>query len=184
MFYQLLCCTVILYLGIWSSYEINFMFTYISAFYNSINHFINLFYFSLQDDMKHYVPPTDDSGPTDPFLGVMGKEYHGTHRLYGRGVSNKKLKNADALTTSYVVPGDILHSIKTSLLEDLRKDMDREFTREEEKRKEAEEELEKKKADLEKMQQEIENQRDAMTEQIMMKIVGKLPIDIARQYLT
>ncbi|KAK9672313.1 hypothetical protein RND81_12G091900 [Saponaria officinalis] len=49
------------------------------------------------EDMKNYIPSQDGSGPSDAYFGVMGKASDGSCRLYGRGVSNKKLKmmNAD-----------------------------------------------------------------------------------------
>lgn len=53
--------------------------------------------------MKNYRPLEDGSGPVDPFLGVMPKEYDGHHRLYGRGVTNKILKKVNDSGTSYMV---------------------------------------------------------------------------------
>ncbi|KAH9603542.1 hypothetical protein KSS87_015574, partial [Heliosperma pusillum] len=95
-----------------------------------------------KEDMKNYVPLEDGSCPSDAFLGVMGKEYDGRRRLYGRVVCNKKLKNINFSTTPYVVPGDqVMESLKTDLYQEIRKDMDCEFTRLEDKSRAIEEQL-------------------------------------------
>lgn len=129
--------------------------------------------------MKDYVP-ADGECPTDPYLAVMGKEYDGRRRLFGRGVCNKKIKEVNG-TPSYVVPGEILESLKSSLLADLRKEMDCEMTK---RQKEQEEEHLKKKAELESMQKDIDNQRDVMRDQILTKIIGRLPPHIVKEYLS
>ncbi|KAL2921266.1 WD repeat-containing protein pop1 [Bienertia sinuspersici] len=56
--------------------------------------------------MKNYTPPDDGSGPKDPYLGVMGKEYTGRRRLYGRGVTNKVLHKVASSSVNYVVPDE------------------------------------------------------------------------------
>ncbi|XP_074296700.1 uncharacterized protein LOC141627181 [Silene latifolia] len=131
-------------------------------------------------EMKTYVPDDGECQP-DPFLGVMGKEYDGRRRLFGRGVSNKKLKEVNGTQTSYVVPGEILESLKTSLREDLRKDMDYEMSR---RNKEQEEEYLKRKAELETMEKDIENERELMREQILTKFLERLPPEVVKEYLS
>ncbi|XP_074310240.1 uncharacterized protein LOC141646043 [Silene latifolia] len=134
--------------------------------------------------MKSYVPDDNGSGSTDPFLAVMGKEFSGRRRLFGRGVCNKKLKQVNAApSSSYLVPGEVLVSLKSSLAEDLRKDADSEMNRVETFFKELEEEHLKKKEYLENMEKNLENQREAMTQQIMKTIMEKLPEEVARRYL-
>ena len=39
--------------------------------------------------MKNYKPSEDGSTSVDPFLAIMGKEYDGHRRLYGKGVTNR-----------------------------------------------------------------------------------------------
>ncbi|KAL2942247.1 Methylmalonic aciduria and homocystinuria type D-like protein mitochondrial [Bienertia sinuspersici] len=56
--------------------------------------------------MKNYTPPDDGSGPKDPYLGVMGKEYTSRKRLYGRGVTNKVLHKVASSSLNYVVPDE------------------------------------------------------------------------------
>ncbi|KAK9668623.1 hypothetical protein RND81_13G076100 [Saponaria officinalis] len=135
------------------------------------------------DDMKNYACPDDGSGPSDSFLGVMGKDYNGRCRLYGRGVSNKKLKMLNGTTSSFVVPGEVMESLKSSLLEDVRKDMIPEITRLQDIRKEMEEDHLKKKEELENKQRELDSERESMTQQILQKLLEKLPPEVVRQYL-
>ncbi|KAH9612045.1 hypothetical protein KSS87_021056 [Heliosperma pusillum] len=135
------------------------------------------------ENMKNYISPQDGSGPSDAYLGVMGKGYAGSCRLYGRGVSNKKLKMVNGDTTSYVVPREIMESLKASLIEDVRKDVDSQITRLNEVNRHLEEENLRKKAELEKKEQELDAERENMTEVILRKFLGKLPPEIAKQYL-
>ncbi|KAK9723896.1 hypothetical protein RND81_05G032600 [Saponaria officinalis] len=136
------------------------------------------------EEMKNYISPQDRSGPSDAYLGVIGKASDGSCRLYGRGVSNKKLKMVNADATSYVVPSDIVMSLKASLIGDIRKDMDLEITRLNEAHKHMEDEHLKKKAELENIERELEAERENMTEGILRKLLGKLPPEIAKQYLS
>ncbi|XP_074307836.1 uncharacterized protein LOC141642789 [Silene latifolia] len=132
------------------------------------------------EDMKHYVAPRrDGSGPSDAYFGVMGKGYDGFCRLYGRGVSNKKLKAVNG-NTSYVVPGEIVESLKASLIKDIREDMD---SRINEKHKQLEEEHLKKMTELETNQRELDAERENMTQDILHKLLEKLPPEIVKQYL-
>ncbi|KAH9609463.1 hypothetical protein KSS87_001559 [Heliosperma pusillum] len=131
------------------------------------------------ENMKHYVAPQDGSGPSDAYLGVMGKGYDVFCRLYGRGVSNKKLKMVSG-ETSYVVPGEIVESLKASLIKDIREDMDARIN---ETNKQMQEEHFTKMAELENNQREIVAERESMTQDILHKILGKLPPEIVKQYL-
>ncbi|KAH9620300.1 hypothetical protein KSS87_005712 [Heliosperma pusillum] len=84
------------------------------------------------EDMKNYVPLEDGSGPSYAFLGVMGKEYDGRRRLYGR-----------------------------------------------DKCREMEEQI-KKNEELEKTQLDLDNMRENMTQQILRKLLEKLPPEVVR----
>nr|GEY92057.1 hypothetical protein [Tanacetum cinerariifolium] len=57
----------------------------------------------------------DGIASVDPFLAVMNKEYNGHRRLFGRGVTRKLIKKVDGRETSYVVPGELMESMKTSI---------------------------------------------------------------------
>ncbi|KAK9682583.1 hypothetical protein RND81_10G083600 [Saponaria officinalis] len=129
------------------------------------------------EDMKNYVSLEDDIGPSDPFLGVMGKGYNGCLRLYGRGVCNKKLKKVNG-ETSYMVPGELMESLRVGLYEEIKKDMDSKFSRLEDMRREIKEDNLKKKEELEKQQRDLDNERENMTEQILRKILEKLPSEV------
>ncbi|KAL2894523.1 hypothetical protein RDABS01_010432, partial [Bienertia sinuspersici] len=113
----------------------------------------------------------DGSGPTDPYLGTMSKDPNGRRRIYGRG------------TSSYVVPGEFVESIKATIVEEVQKDMESEIAKLDDTRKKLEEDHMKKKAELEDKQRELESERNNIFEEVMRKIVGRLPSDIARQYL-
>ncbi|KAL4573559.1 hypothetical protein LXL04_020369 [Taraxacum kok-saghyz] len=106
--------------------------------------------------MKNYQPPEDVNGPIDPVVAVMGKEYNGHCRLYGKGVSRKLLKKVNIGDTSYMVPGDLMESLKTSVeaagkreIADMRKELEEDHERKQvEMRKELEEEHERKRAEM------------------------------------
>ncbi|KAL2924088.1 Light-independent protochlorophyllide reductase subunit B [Bienertia sinuspersici] len=91
--------------------------------------------------MKNYTPPDDGSGPKDPYLGVMGKEYTGRRRLYGRGVTNKVLHKVASSSVNYVVPDEVMDA--------LREDIQNEKPEIVDMRKELEADYERKKAELE-----------------------------------
>ncbi|KAL2895063.1 Cytochrome bc1 complex Rieske iron-sulfur subunit [Bienertia sinuspersici] len=91
--------------------------------------------------MKNYRPPEDGSGPKDPYLGVMDKEYAGRRRLYGREVTNKVLNKVASSSVNYVVPDEVMDA--------LREDVQNEKTEIVNMRKELEADYERKKAELE-----------------------------------
>lgn len=66
------------------------------------------------EQMKNYRLPEDENALVDPFVAIMGKEYDGHCRLYGKGVTRKLLKNVNGGSTSYMVPGDLMESLKAS----------------------------------------------------------------------
>lgn len=105
-------------------------------------------------------------------------------RIYGRGGTNKKLKEAYRSDTSYVVDGEFMKSLKSRVVEDVQEDLENEMTKLNDMRKDLEEENLRKKAELEDIQREIDRQRDTLFEEVMRKIIGRLPPDIARQYLS
>ncbi|GAB4831504.1 hypothetical protein Ancab_005522 [Ancistrocladus abbreviatus] len=81
------------------------------------------------DDMKNYEPledGLDESTQIDPFLAFMEKEYDGRHRLYGRGVTNKLLKKVNSNGTSYVVSGELIQSIRATIVGDIHIDLEAE----------------------------------------------------------
>lgn len=45
------------------------------------------------DAMKNFTPLEDGNGCTDAFLAIMGKEFDGRRRLYGRGVTKKNIED-------------------------------------------------------------------------------------------
>ena len=51
-------------------------------------------------------------------------------------------------------------------------------------RKELEKDHERKKAELEAMRKDIDNQRDILVEDAVQKLVEKLPPEVAREFLT
>ncbi|KAL2933615.1 putative carboxylesterase 1 [Bienertia sinuspersici] len=65
--------------------------------------------------MKNYTPPEDGSGPKDPYLGVMGKEYTGCRRLYGRGVANTVLHKVASSSVNYVVPDEVMDALRADI---------------------------------------------------------------------
>ncbi|PWA75358.1 hypothetical protein CTI12_AA244380 [Artemisia annua] len=69
-----------------------------------------------QEQMKNYEALEEDrSGPVDPFLVVMNKEYNGHRRLFGKGVTNKLIKKVNGGETSYMLPTELMKSVKTTI---------------------------------------------------------------------
>lgn len=77
-----------------------------------------------------------------------------------------------------------MKSLKSRVVEDVQEDLENEMTKLNDMRKDLEEENLRKKAELEDIQREIDRQRDTLFEEVMRKIIGRLPPDIARQYLS
>ncbi|KAL2897793.1 ATP synthase subunit b' [Bienertia sinuspersici] len=130
--------------------------------------------------MKNYTPPDDGSGPKDPYLGVMGKEYTGRRRLYGRGVTNKVLHKVASSSVNYVVPDEVMDA--------LRADIQNEKTEIVDMRKELEADYERKKAELEanyaKKMEEFDKTKDKMVQDVLEKLISKLPTNVVREFLT
>ncbi|KAL2904528.1 WD repeat-containing protein pop1 [Bienertia sinuspersici] len=133
-----------------------------------------------KEAMKNYTPPDDGSGPKDPYLGVMGKEYTGRRRLYGRGVTNKVLHKVASSSVNYVVPDEVMDA--------LRADIQNEKTEIVDMRKELESDYERKKAELEanhaKKMEEFDKTKDKMVQDVLEKLISKLPTNVVREFLT
>lgn len=129
--------------------------------------------------MKSYQPIEDESDPKDAFMGVMDKEYPGRRRLFGRGVTNKVLKKSVAAAGSYVVPKEVMDAVRA--------DMEAEKTEIADMRKELEADYEQKKANLEadyaKKMEQFDKSRESLVEDILQKLIAKLPSDVVREFL-
>ena len=88
---------------------------------------------------------------------VMNKEHDGYRRLYGRGVSNRLIKKVGGGDTSYMIPEALMETFKANEVE--RNQLI-------EIKKEIQEDHEKKKAELEAMRIDINNQREKFEEMI------------------
>ena len=138
--------------------------------------------------MKNYKPSEDGSTSVDPFLAIMGKEYDGHRRLYGKGVTNRLINKVSGNDTSYMLPREIMDSLRENVekdhLLDMRKKLEEEHAtkkaelEEDHARKKAElqEDHARNKAELEAMRNDIDKVVDAK----MQKIIEKLPPPIAQ----
>ncbi|KAD2804095.1 hypothetical protein E3N88_37472 [Mikania micrantha] len=124
--------------------------------------------------MRNYKPSENGSALVDRFIAVMNKDQHGYRRLYGRGVTNKLIKKLDGGDTSLMVHGGIVESFKASVEVEKKQLL--------EQQKEIEEDLERKKAELEAMQKDINNQRETF-EATVRKLMEQLPFE-GREFLT
>lgn len=133
------------------------------------------------EQMKNYKPLEDGSAPLDPFLATMGKEYDGHRRLFGRGVTNRLMNKVNGDGTSYMVPRELMDSLRANAeknqLLDMRKELDEDHAR---KMAELEENHATKKAELEAMRNDI----DKVVEDAMQRLIEKLPAGVAREFLT
>ncbi|CAI9303744.1 unnamed protein product [Lactuca saligna] len=133
------------------------------------------------EQMKNYKPSEDGSAPLDPFLATMGKEYDGHHRLFRRGVTNRLMNKVNGDGTSYMVPRELMDSLRANAekdqLLDMRKELDEDHAR---KMDELEEDHASKKAELEAMRNDI----DKVVEDAMQRLIEKLPAGVAREFLT
>ncbi|KAL4554299.1 hypothetical protein LXL04_039578 [Taraxacum kok-saghyz] len=109
------------------------------------------------EQMKNYKPLEDESDVVDPYMVVMNKENDGYRRLYGRGVTNRLIKKVGGGDTSYMIPKALMETFKANEVE--RNQLI-------EMKKEIQEDHEKKKAELEAMQIDINNQREKFEEMI------------------
>ncbi|KAL2900565.1 Septation ring formation regulator EzrA [Bienertia sinuspersici] len=114
--------------------------------------------------------PNDGSGPKDPYLGVMGKEYTSRKRLYGRGVTNKVLHKVASSSVNYVVPDEVMDALRVDIQNDKTEIVDM--------RKELEANYERKKAELEanyaKKMEEFDKINDKMVQDVLEKLISKL----------
>ncbi|CAI9303743.1 unnamed protein product [Lactuca saligna] len=133
------------------------------------------------EQMKNYKPSEDGSAPLDPFLATMGKEYDGHRRLFRRGVTNRLMNKVNGDGTSYMVPRELMDSLRANAekdqLLDMRKELDEDHAR---KMDELEEDHARKKAELEAMRNDI----DKVVEDAMQRLIEKLPAGVAREFLT
>ncbi|GJS44251.1 transposase, Ptta/En/Spm [Tanacetum coccineum] len=129
----------------------------------------------------------DGGASVDPFLAVMNKEYNGHRRLFGRGVTNKLIKKVNGSETSYMVPGELMESVRTDIdaelnrLVEMRKQIEDDHER---KKLEIAEEHKRNKAELEDMSKKIEDQHDKLVEDAVKKLIQKLPPRVVREFLT
>ncbi|KAL6584466.1 hypothetical protein OROMI_003755 [Orobanche minor] len=117
------------------------------------------------EQMKNYKPPEDGNDAVDPYMAVMKKENNGYRGLYGRGVTNKLIKKVGGGDTSYMIPAGLMESFKANEVE--RNQLI-------EMRKEIQEDHERKKAELEAMRLDINNQRESF-EAMMRKFMEQQP---------
>nr|XP_043611982.1 uncharacterized protein LOC122583666 [Erigeron canadensis] len=129
--------------------------------------------------MKNYKPPEEEeSVPQDPFLAVMNKEYDGHLRLYGKGVTKKLINKVSGGKGSYMVPREIIESLKVGEVGVV------DVEEQERKKAELAEDHERKKAELEAIRKDIDNQRDKLVEDAVRKIMQKLPPGVTRDLFT
>ncbi|KAK1429896.1 hypothetical protein QVD17_12220 [Tagetes erecta] len=121
------------------------------------------------EQMKNYKSPEDGSGLVDPFTAVMNKEHAGYVRLYGKGVSKKMVKTLDGGEEPYMISGGLMESLKASI--------EVEKTQLLEMRKEMEEDHQRKKAELEAMRIDFNNER-ANLEAKMRDIMENRPAGV------
>ncbi|KAD4982497.1 hypothetical protein E3N88_19168 [Mikania micrantha] len=119
------------------------------------------------EQMKNYKAKENENTTIDPFLVVMNKENYGYRRLYGRGVTNTLIKKVEGPSTSYMITEGLMESFKANV--DVEKNQLLEM------RKEIEDDHERKKAELEAMRADIDNQRQNL-EAMMQKVIRQLPI--------
>ncbi|KAL6523535.1 hypothetical protein OROGR_017138 [Orobanche gracilis] len=117
------------------------------------------------EQMKNYEPLEDGSASVDPFMVVMNKERDGYRRLYGRGVTNKMIKKVGGGDASYMIPRGVMESLNTN---------EAEKNKLLELRKEIQEDHERKKAELEAMRIDIDNQQKEF-EARMRRFMIELP---------
>ncbi|XP_042437053.1 uncharacterized protein LOC122023019 [Zingiber officinale] len=132
--------------------------------------------------MKNYKPSAMESGDADPFLAVMGKDYDGRCRLYGRGVTRKMLNKVSAPTPSYMVSEEVFESLRSTT--EIEQRYKRDKAELEHLQKEIEANNERQRLELEKMRRDIDLQRDKIVEDAVQKVLAKLPPEIAKQYFS
>lgn len=138
--------------------------------------------------MKNYKPPEDGSGVNDAYLVVMDKEHDGRRRLYGKGVTNKVLNKASASKASYVVPEEVMSSLRSEVeskktqIIDMRKELEADYER---KKVELEEEHAKKMAELQNSaKDQFERSKDALVQVVVQRLISRLPSDMVKEFLS
>ncbi|MFS7979777.1 hypothetical protein Hanom_Chr10g00931641 [Helianthus anomalus] len=109
--------------------------------------------------MKKY-KPIEDGG--DSLTVVMNKERVGYRRLYGRGVSNKMIKNVDG--------GGHIESVKKDKLFEMKKAIEEDHEKKKAELQAMQEDQQKQKAELEAMQINITKQQE-----MLLKLMEQLP---------
>ena len=134
--------------------------------------------------MRNYNPPEDESALADAFLAVMNKEYDGHRRLFGRGVTNTLIKKVIGSGIASTVPREIVKSPTVSL--EVEKGQSAHMQRELEANYERRiSELKEDHArQLEAIQKQTEDDREKLVEDVVRKILGKIPPEVIRGYLT
>ncbi|KAD6454645.1 hypothetical protein E3N88_09351 [Mikania micrantha] len=118
------------------------------------------------EQMKNYKSSENENASADPFMIVMNKENSGYCRLYGRGVTNRLIKEINDGDTTYTFPGGLMESFNASFegekheLVEMRKKLD--------------EEHERKRTELDAIQLDIKNQQEHL-EATMRKLMEQLP---------
>ncbi|GKA67983.1 hypothetical protein Tco_0767900 [Tanacetum coccineum] len=111
--------------------------------------------------MRNYNPPVHESAPAHLFLAVMNKEYDGHCRLFDRGVTNTLIKKVNGDGSASAVLREIVnHPRRMSVLKE-------DHARQ-----------------LEAMQQKNDDDREKLIEDAVRKILGKLPPEFVRGFLT
>ncbi|KAL2904433.1 WD repeat-containing protein pop1 [Bienertia sinuspersici] len=119
--------------------------------------------------MKNYIPPEDGSGLKDPYFGVTDKEYAGHRRIYVASAG-----------VSYVVPDEVMNALSA--------DVETAKTEIVGMRNELEVDYEHKKAELEpdyaKKMKEFDKSKDKMVQEVLQRLISKLPTNVVREFLT
>ncbi|KAG6499767.1 hypothetical protein ZIOFF_039559 [Zingiber officinale] len=122
----------------------------------------------VKEAMKNYKPSTMESGDADPFLAVMGKDYDGRCRLYGRGVTRKMLNKVSAPMPSYMVSEEVFESLRSTT--EIEQRYKRDKAELEHLQKEIEANNERQRLELEKMRRDIDLQHDKIVEDAVQKL--------------
>ncbi|PWA43023.1 transposase, Ptta/En/Spm [Artemisia annua] len=136
------------------------------------------------EKMRSYNPPEDESAPADAFLAVMNKEYDGHRRLFGRGVTNTLIKKVNGSGIASTVPREIVKSPTVSLEVEkgqsahMQKELEANYERRISELKEDHA------RQLEAIQKQNEDDCEKLVEDAVRKILGKIPPEVIRGYLT
>ncbi|GKB11382.1 hypothetical protein Tco_0845305 [Tanacetum coccineum] len=134
--------------------------------------------------IRYYNPPEHESAPADPFLPVINKECDGHRRLFGRDVTNTLIKNVNGDGSASTLPGEIVKSPTVSLKVekgqsfDMLRDLEANYERRISQLKEDHA------RQLEAMQQKNDDDCEKLIEDVVRKILEKLPLEVVRGFLT